>query len=288
MVNGLPDVARVVFDDERVVANAGVLLPAVLAGRLGIEAVIDRTVDLGDRAGAANAGGKVMSLETFGRKCSGPDKALRIPRMYDSDDREMAEKADSRRELPSPGRLEGKAPVKAATLAVLLEAPGHGYDVAKRINRRMGSWAVDPKHIYEPLKQLEKAGLVWSREEPIAGPPGFRKVYYPTEAAKQARLDWFGSPPAMSVLRADIHARVAFSDEEDAPALLRALGEYRTDLLEAIEENARAWAAPKGSWLGFVIGHLRDEVDKQCKAEIEWANGICKDLKEHLAGRSAR
>jgi hypothetical protein len=55
MVNGLPDATRMVFDDERVVANAGVLLPAVLAERLGIEAVIDRTVDLGDRAGAANA-----------------------------------------------------------------------------------------------------------------------------------------------------------------------------------------------------------------------------------------
>ena len=31
MVNGLPDATRVVFDDERAVANAGVLLPAVLA-----------------------------------------------------------------------------------------------------------------------------------------------------------------------------------------------------------------------------------------------------------------
>ena len=42
MVNGLPDATRVVFDDERVVANAGVLLPAVLADRLGIEALVDR------------------------------------------------------------------------------------------------------------------------------------------------------------------------------------------------------------------------------------------------------
>jgi hypothetical protein len=62
MVNGLPEATRVVFDDERVVANAGVVLPAVLAGRLGIEALVDRTVDLGDRAGAANPGRKVMTL----------------------------------------------------------------------------------------------------------------------------------------------------------------------------------------------------------------------------------
>jgi hypothetical protein len=31
----------VVFDDERAVANAGVMLPALLAQRLGIEALVD-------------------------------------------------------------------------------------------------------------------------------------------------------------------------------------------------------------------------------------------------------
>ena len=62
MVKGLADAMRVVFDDERVVANAGVMLPAVLAGRLGLETLVDQTVDLGGRAGAANPGRKVMTL----------------------------------------------------------------------------------------------------------------------------------------------------------------------------------------------------------------------------------
>jgi hypothetical protein len=62
MVKGLPDATRVLFDDERAVASAGVLLPAVLADRLGIEGLVDRTVDLGDRDGAANPGRKVMTL----------------------------------------------------------------------------------------------------------------------------------------------------------------------------------------------------------------------------------
>src|ERR1700684_141384 len=72
MVNGLSDATRVVFDDERAVANAGVMLPALLAGRLGLEALIDQTVDLGDRPGAANPGRKVMSLVsamTLGADC---------------------------------------------------------------------------------------------------------------------------------------------------------------------------------------------------------------------------
>jgi len=59
MVNGS---TVVVFDDERAVANAGVLLPALLAQRLGIEALVDETIDLGERAGAANPGRKVMTM----------------------------------------------------------------------------------------------------------------------------------------------------------------------------------------------------------------------------------
>ena len=57
------DRVRVKFDDERVVCDAGVMLVATLAGRLGIEALAQRLVCLRrDRAGAANAGRKVMAL----------------------------------------------------------------------------------------------------------------------------------------------------------------------------------------------------------------------------------
>src|SRR3954467_8646275 len=42
--------------------NAGAMLPATLAMRLGIEALVDETVDLGDRRGAAHPGRKVMTL----------------------------------------------------------------------------------------------------------------------------------------------------------------------------------------------------------------------------------
>jgi Transposase DDE domain group 1 len=57
------DGLRVEFDDERAVSDAGVMLVATLAGRLGIEALAGRLVRLRrDRAGAANAGRKVMAL----------------------------------------------------------------------------------------------------------------------------------------------------------------------------------------------------------------------------------
>jgi Transposase DDE domain group 1 len=57
------DALRVVFDDERVVSDAGVVLVATLAQRLGIEGLAGRLVRLrADRPGAANSGRKVMAL----------------------------------------------------------------------------------------------------------------------------------------------------------------------------------------------------------------------------------
>ncbi len=57
------DGVRVVFDDDRVVSDAGIALVATLAGRLGIEALVGRFVRLRrDRPGATNAGRKVMAL----------------------------------------------------------------------------------------------------------------------------------------------------------------------------------------------------------------------------------
>jgi hypothetical protein len=44
------DRLEAVFDDERVVANAGVLLASTLSDRLGLEALVDECVVLGDRS----------------------------------------------------------------------------------------------------------------------------------------------------------------------------------------------------------------------------------------------
>jgi DDE family transposase len=56
------DQVDITFDDERAVASAGLLLPATLAERLGIEQATDQLVDLGDRPGAAHPGSKLLTL----------------------------------------------------------------------------------------------------------------------------------------------------------------------------------------------------------------------------------
>ena len=57
-----PDRIRIAFDDHRLVANAGLLLPATLARHLGLPELVRQRLDLGDAPGRANTGDKLMTL----------------------------------------------------------------------------------------------------------------------------------------------------------------------------------------------------------------------------------
>ena len=57
-----PDRIHVAFDDHRLVANAGLILPATLGRHLGLPELVDRHLDLGRAPGRANTGDKVMTL----------------------------------------------------------------------------------------------------------------------------------------------------------------------------------------------------------------------------------
>ena len=57
-----PDRIQIAFDDHRLVANAGLILPATLARRLGLPQLADRRLDLGRAPGRANTGDKLMTL----------------------------------------------------------------------------------------------------------------------------------------------------------------------------------------------------------------------------------
>ena len=75
-----PDRVQITFDDPRLVANAGLLLPATLALHLGLPQLVDRHLDLGDAPGRANLGDKISTLVTSalaGGDCIDDADALR-------------------------------------------------------------------------------------------------------------------------------------------------------------------------------------------------------------------
>src|SRR6266508_2610449 len=50
------------FDDDRLVATAGLFLPATLAHRLRLRELVDEHLDLGAKPGRANPGDKLLTL----------------------------------------------------------------------------------------------------------------------------------------------------------------------------------------------------------------------------------
>ena len=57
-----PDRIQITFDDRRLVANAGLLLPATLAQHLDLRELVDRHLDPGGAPGRANTGDKLLTL----------------------------------------------------------------------------------------------------------------------------------------------------------------------------------------------------------------------------------
>ena len=78
-----PDRIQIAFDDHRLVASAGLILPATLALRLGRPQLVDQHLDLGDAPGRAKPGDKMMTLVASalaGGDCIDAAAALRTGR----------------------------------------------------------------------------------------------------------------------------------------------------------------------------------------------------------------
>jgi DNA-binding PadR family transcriptional regulator len=174
-------------------------------------------------------------------------------------------------------------------IAVLLEGPGYGYEIASRLKKRLGpSWRIYAKHLYPVLRGLEEAGLVRSEETP--GDPKARRraskndrtVYSPTPAALEARDEWMAAPIATTLVRADIQAHLAFAREEEAPTILKLLDEYEERLLADVEANT-IMDTPRVSWLGLVMSHGRASVTRRLDAEVAWIGDLREDIERFLA-----
>ena len=78
-----PDRIQIAFDDHRLVNNAGLILPATLALRLGLPQLLGKHLDLGGAPGRANTGDKMMTLVASalaGGDCIDDADALRTGR----------------------------------------------------------------------------------------------------------------------------------------------------------------------------------------------------------------
>lgn len=185
--------------------------------------------------------------------------------------------------------LDGRSPVPVAVLSVVIEKPGHGWDVARRAKRRLGSsWPVGSKHIYGYLERLESDGLIRSQSEPSGrGPYRMLDVYYPTEKGEAARRAWYLTPLDQGVITTDMDVRLAFSTEEDIPYLLDRLTERQERVLKEIEE-IEFTKTPFVSHRVRVINMQRASVEVRLRAELGWLEGARREFEMERDQRSQR
>ena len=98
------------------------------------------------------------------------------------------------------GRMR-RGEIRSALLAVLAEAPGHGYEIMQRLEDKSGgAWRPSPGSVYPTLQMLEDEGLVRSREQ------DGKRVFELTEAGRtesERRTEAAGGPPWAIGGRAD-------------------------------------------------------------------------------------
>lgn len=96
---------------------------------------------------------------------------------------------------PGAGHRAHRGDARSAILALLAEAPMHGYQIMDELaERTKGAWRPSPGSIYPALRRLSHEGLVLSQEQ------DGRRVFQLTDAGRTAVAD--GGPPPWERLTA--------------------------------------------------------------------------------------
>jgi DNA-binding PadR family transcriptional regulator len=156
--------------------------------------------------------------------------------------------------------------VKFGLLALLADAPSHGYELKTAFERRTGgSWAINIGQVYTTLQRLERDGLV--TELPSAGE---RHDYRITAVGTEALEAWFNSPvvaeaPPRDELTIKVLLAVAAGDV-DVTAMLQRQRRASVEQLQAYTRR-KAKADPERD-VAFLI--LLDALIFRTEAEIRW------------------
>lgn len=156
--------------------------------------------------------------------------------------------------------------VRYGLLALLDEAPRHGYNLKTAFERRTGgSWLLNIGQVYTTIQRLERDGLVEA-----AGGEDDRREYRITPTGRIELAGWFDNPvvaeaPARDELTIKVLLAVAAGDI-DVTALLQRQRRASIEQLQAYTRR-KAQADPERD-VAFLI--LLDALIFRTEAEVRW------------------
>ena len=159
--------------------------------------------------------------------------------------------------------------VRYGLLALLDEAPSHGYHLKTAFERRTGgNWALNIGQVYTTIQRLERDGMVDASGGEAAEED--RREYRITPAGRAELATWFDNPvvaeaPARDELTIKVLLAVAAGDV-DVTALLQRQRRASIEQLQAYTRR-KAKADPERD-VAFLI--LLDNLIFRTEAEIRW------------------
>ena len=159
--------------------------------------------------------------------------------------------------------------VRYGLLALLAEAPSHGYQLKSAFERRTGNqWLLNIGQVYTTIQRLEQKGLVESI--PTAAADDDRREYRITDAGRAELEGWFASPVVLDEpTRDELTIKVLLATAAgsvDVTGLLQRQRRASIEQLQAYTQR-KVQADPERD-VAFLI--LLDALIFRTEAEIRW------------------
>jgi DNA-binding PadR family transcriptional regulator len=187
---------------------------------------------------------------------------------------------------------------KHAVLGLVIEQPGYGYQLARRLEERCGAWGWEPSGVYGALDLLAREGNVRSVREKGSGATGRaapRAIYEATRKGRDFFRDWIFESSVPSPVRQELDLKILFSGSEFLPRLIdQTWAQEQTCIndLRALTSRAQAGTPDRVlAWREAAVVLQRDAEIKLLQVRIEWlqdARKVMKEILDRSAGRRPR
>jgi DNA-binding PadR family transcriptional regulator len=178
-------------------------------------------------------------------------------------------------------------------LGLLVERPGYGYDLQKRLDARLGFLALSESVVYRALDRLEAEG--WIEEVGDRGRKRTRRgaarlKYRATPDGVQRFRNWIASPSDRAVLRDELQAKLVLVEPRYVPDLLRVAERQQRECLAELSELRRPSlaqaASPEVAWRDAAAMMIEDVTVRWLQSLVDWLGAICDVMEERIARAS--
>ena len=166
---------------------------------------------------------------------------------------------------------------KNAVLGLVIERPGYGYDLARRLQERFGSSGFAPTGVYSALDQLSAEALVrsaGSRADAVTNERAAPRTIYEATPKGIDRFEaWMLDCSSLAPVRDELYMKIALSKPHNLSRLIELAQAQEQDCLSRLEDlrqpTPRSGGVPR-VWSDVAVLLVRDAEIKQLQARVEW------------------